>query len=199
MHAASIILTAFTGIVSANPFLAASQPAETPTHAAPSDPGRGMGMYSIDLAGIQSWDAAGSPFNHRISLFIGANATVVGIGWENVVIETFGDSWLSETRINFLNSPVGLNLAPGSANAFPGVGGPYSSGGLLDLASLDPTFPFQVGADGMLHLEFFESFDDVAGAPDAVWLSGTLMINYPAPGSLGAMAAGLVLAARRRR
>ncbi len=198
MRIASIIVITFAGTALANPFLNASHSSETATHNAIVNSGRGA-MHTIDLAGIQSWDAAGSPLNHRLSLYIGANTTVTAIGWDNVVIQTAGDSWLSEARINFLNSPIGLNLAPGTANGFSGTGGPYTSNGLLDLASIDPTFPFQVGADGMLNLEFFESFDDITGAPDAVWLSGTLMINYPAPGSLAVMMAGLTFAARRRR
>lgn len=194
MKFAATALLAFTGLASAAPFFS-TQGAASQTMVS----GRGIGLYNIDLAGIQSWDAAGSPNNHTLSIFIGANVTVAYIGWDNVVIETNGASWLSEARINFLASPIGLNLAPGSADAFPGAGGPYSSGGLIDLAALDPTYPFQVGADGMLHIEFFESFDDVAGAPDAVWLSGTLSINFPTPGGTAVLLAGFGFCARRRR
>jgi hypothetical protein len=195
----SIVTAAFAGLVSAGPFFSPSLPEQPLEHATPPASDRGFPTVSIDLAGFQSWDAAGSPLNDRLSVYVGANFTVTALGWENVVIETFGKSWLSEARINFLNNPVGLSLGPGFEDAFSGVGGPYSSGGLLDLASFDPAYPFQVGADGMLHLEFFDSFDDAIGAPDAVWLSGTLTIGVPTPGSLAGLTAGIALAARRRR
>lgn len=187
----------FAGLATANPFFHNGGAADI-SNATVSAP-RGN-TVSIDLAGIQSWDAAGSALNELLSVNIGANATVTGLGWDNVVIEAIGFSWISEARINFLNSAIGLNLAPGSADAFPGTGGPYSSGGILDLASIDPTFPFQVGADGNLNLEFFESFDDVAGAADANWLSGTLTVQYvPTPGALAVLGLGGLVATRRRR
>jgi uncharacterized protein (TIGR03382 family) len=187
----------FAGLATANPFFHNGGSADL-SNAVVSAP-RGA-TVNIDLAGITSWDSAGSGLNELLSVHIGANATVTGLGWDNVVIEALGASWISEARVNFLNSGIGLNLAPGSADAFPGTGGPYSSGGILDLASIDPTFPFQVGGDGMLNLEFFESFDDIAGAADANWISGTLTVQYvPTPGALAVLGLGGLVATRRRR
>jgi hypothetical protein len=195
-HAAIPAALALSGVAAASPFFGSTGVAP---HDEPPTIVRGLGLYNIDLAGIQSWDAAGSANNHRLSVFIGAFTTVQHIGWENVVIETAGGSWLREARINFLNSSAGLSLVPAADDAFGGIGGPYASDGLVDLATIDPAYPFQVGADGMLHLEFFESFDNASDALDATWISGTLSINFPAPGGVGAALAGLFAAARRRR
>jgi uncharacterized protein (TIGR03382 family) len=187
----------FAGLATANPFFHNGGVADM-SNAVVSAP-RGN-TVSIDLAGIQNWDAAGSSFNETLSVLIGANATVTGIGWDNVVIEALGGSWISEARILFADSPIGLGLAPGVADAFPGTGGPYSSGGILDLASADPSFPFQVGANGLLNIEFTESFDDVPGAVDSIYLSGTLTVQYvPTPGALAVLGLGGLVATRRRR
>lgn len=193
----ALALFAAVGPAFGAPFFATVPPADQPP--APGAIARGMGMINIDLAGMQSWGLAGSPENQRLSIFVGSLMAVVSIGWDNVVIQTAGGSPISDARINFLDSPVGLNLTPGVGDNFPGTGGPYSSGGLIDLASLDPTFPFVAGADGMLHLEFFEFFDDEPGAPDAVWVSGTLSINFPAPGGVCVLLMGTLATARRRR
>ncbi len=62
---------------------------------------------------------------------------------------------------------------------------------------------FAVGSDGLLRLEFYETYDDV-GIQDGMWNSGTLTLGVtavPEPGTYGLMALGMVgvlLAARRR-
>ncbi len=188
----------FAGLATASPFFSSANGVADMSNATISAP-RGN-TVTIDLAGIQNWDLAGSSFNETLAVFIGANATVTGIGWDNVVIEALGGSWISEARILFADSPVGLGLATGAGNSFSGIGGPFSSGGILDLASLDPTFPFQVGASGLLNLEFTETWDDVSGAVDSVYLSGTLTVQYvPTPGALAVLGLGGLVAGRRRR
>jgi len=153
----------------------------------------------IDLAGIQSWDGAGSSLNDLLSVPVRAGFFVLAIEWDNVVIETSGASWLSEPTIAFLDSQVGLQLTVGAGDNTPGTGGPYTSGGPIDLASLDPTFPFSID-DGFVDIEFFESFDDVAGEVDATFVSGTLTLySIPAPGMLGCLGAGGVMLLQRRR
>ncbi len=187
----------FAGLATASPFFSTANGVADMSNAVANT--RGASTVSFDLAGISSWDSLGSALNHRVSANIGANATVIGIGWDNVVITTVGASWLSEAAIGFLNSPVGLQLTPVTTSG-TGTGGPASSGGILDLASIDPDFPFQVGADGMLNLEFFETYDDVAGAVDANWISGTLTVQYvPTPGALAVLGLGGLVAGRRRR
>ncbi len=185
----------FAGLATASPFFSTSQTA-TEIYSAPAG---AVATITVDLSGINSWDLAGSSFNETLSVSLGGDYLVVGLGW-NVTIQTVGESWRSEATIGFLDSSIGLQLAPGTDNS-SGTS-TYSSGGILDLASLDPTFPFFVGADGNLDLEFFESFDDVTGEIDATYHQGSsLQIQYvvPAPGALAMLGLGGLVAGRRRR
>ncbi len=185
----------FAGLATASPFFSTSQTA-TEIYSAPAG---AVATITVDLSGINSWDLAGSSFNETLSVSLGGDYLVVGLGW-NVTIQTVGESWRSEATIGFLDSSIGLQLAPGTDNS-SGTS-TYTSGGILDLASIDPTFPFTVGADGNLDLEFFESFDDVAGSIDATYLQGSsLQIQYvvPAPGALAMLGLGGLVAGRRRR
>ncbi|CAN0594277.1 unnamed protein product, partial [Laminaria digitata] len=61
-----------------------------------------------------------------------------------------------------------------------------------------------VGADGILDINFFESFDDVAGEIDATYLAGSTITIVgqgivPAPASLALIGLGGLAAGRRRR
>lgn len=186
----------FAGLATAAPFFTN---AGAPTNAPQLSTRGGAATATLDLSGFTSFDEPGNPINQLAGINIGGDFLVTGIGWSNVTIQTVGASWLSEATIGFLDSPIGLQLSPGSADATPGTG-TYSSGGILDLASIDPTFPFTAGADGIVNLEFFETFVDNAGAADAFWLSGTLTIEYvPAPGALAMLGLGGLVAGRRRR
>ncbi|MBX3375077.1 MAG: hypothetical protein KF817_14695 [Phycisphaeraceae bacterium] len=115
----------------------------------------------------------------------GSAVTITGIGWD-LNIETFGASWRSEARIAFmdnLGSPPATTLAPGVADNSPSPPGgtDYSSNGIVVLA--DVFQPDILLADGVLDLEFFESFVDDANGPDAV-LNGTIdvQVNSMPPG-----------------
>jgi len=92
----------------------------------------------------------------------------------------------------------GISLTPGVRDDFPGTG-TYSSGGIVSLIASGQDF--HLSSDGLLNLEFFESFDDVAGAPDAIFLPGsTLTIHqFPTPGSLAILGITGLAATRRRR
>ncbi len=134
--------------------------------------------FSVD--GIDSMDESGSPFNFVSFAFLGANAHVIGIGYDLNIV-TVGDSWLSEAVIGFtdVGQTTARYLIAGIGNDFGG-GGSYSSGGVVDLVSIG--LDFYVGADGNLRVEFFETFDDNFQSADAHYIRGSkLFVEYEAP------------------
>jgi len=137
-------------------------------------PFSGFTDYALDVTGIFSFDGPGDPLNEVRTLQIGASARVIGIGWDTT---QFADSpsWLSEMVVSFGSTSVGfVNLTTGIGDDFPGTQS-YSSGGVVDLIGLD--LDFTVDADGVLRMEFFESFDDFANDWDGRWESGALTIR----------------------
>ncbi|MBL8745963.1 MAG: PEP-CTERM sorting domain-containing protein [Phycisphaerae bacterium] len=159
----------------------------------------------FDVTGIGSGDLPGAPINVVAFVNIGAGNAVNGMGWD-VVLTAFGASWRSEIRVLVTDSTGlgGFNLAPGSANQTPGGPTAYSSNGqILKLANYAIPDVVALG-DGLIRLEFFESYDDVAGAFDGVWNSGLLFLQtvreVPAPASVGLLGlAGVGLLGRKRR
>jgi hypothetical protein len=161
-----------------------------------------------DVSNIESWDAQGSPNNILVMLDVavaaglpsGTPMTMTGVGWD-VTLQAFEPSWLSEISVLFDNSsqdaPEAIVLRPGVADGAPGGPTAYSSGGVLDFgddAGLDD-IPLP---DGVLSMEFFESFDDAAGVIDGLWVSGTLTLAVvPEPVSLLLMGLGALVLRRR--
>ena len=162
---------------------------------------------TIDI-NAASWDVLGDPDNTVLlidmaSLFgfaPGSTMPLFGLGWD-LTIETVGASWLSEPTMVFDSplggSPDGVFLTPGTGADEPGVGTFQSEG---TVKFIDVGLNELILSDGMLRIEFFESFDDVADAIDA-HITGTLTLQswLPSPGSAGVLAVGAALGARRRR
>ncbi len=118
---------------------------------------------------VASVDAFGTATNCVAEFDIGANNTVTGSSFD-VRIESIGASWLSEATVDFTDSAIstGVALTPGIGNDAAGADD-FTSAGLIDLVAL--SLDFSVGADGILRFEFYETFVDVAGAPEANWFN----------------------------
>ncbi len=105
-----------------------------------------------------------------VDLNIGAGNALTGIAWDTH-LETVGASWLSEASVLFSDStgsadPNGINLTVSATDA-PGIED-QSSGGVVPFAAI-PLNDIVAGPDGILRLQFFDSFDDNANAVDANW------------------------------
>lgn len=130
---------------------------------------QGIPVGCLDFTGLESWDELDDADNIVIDLDIGAGNQLLGVSWD-IGIATVGLSWLSEPIILHSSSagsadPNGINLTIGLGNDAPGDQD-FSSGGVL-LFSDVPLPPVVAGADGILQLQLFEDFDDVADAVDA--------------------------------
>ena len=133
----------------------------------------------VDVTGAQSVSDFGTAGNTIRTFNIGANSRITGVAY-NVNITAFTPSYLSEAGVAFTGSDTdgdGVFLTPGFADNAPGTASYADSANLIDLG-LD----FTVGADGILRLEWFESFDDGSVDPDAIWNSGTLTFTYEPTG-----------------
>lgn len=128
---------------------------------------------TVNVAGVQSVGEIGDPGNTVLTYNIGANATVTAISY-SVNVTAFAPSWLSEIGLAFTDSDgiEGVFFTPGFEDGNPGTGTYSDSADLADLG-----LAFNVGADGILRLEFFEDFDDGTVDPDGVWNFGTITFN----------------------
>jgi hypothetical protein len=165
-------------------------------------------VTDLDISGAQSWDDLWDSDNEvrlvdvasAIGLPAGTAVTLNGIGWD-VTIETVGISYLSEAQMYFddqINPDgYGLFLTPGVNDWFPGTA-TYSSGGIIDLE--DNGIPNVALPDGIVRLEFLETFDDYANAVDANYLAmSTLHLDIvPEPAGLALLGLGTLALIRRR-
>ena len=158
---------------------------------------------TVNVAGIPSVGEEGDSANTVLLFNVGANARITTLDYA-VSLTAFSPSWLSEMNVSFTpsNGVGGVDLSPGFADNSSGTA-TYSD--FIDLTDLG--LDFQVGADGILRLEFFEDFDDFAGA-DGVWNSGTITVGFagdstpvPEPATVLLMGMGVMMIGygRRRR
>ncbi len=198
--AAVLAAPASAALAPAKGFIASSLPAAATSAV--------VTVTDFDVTGIYSNEELGDPLNEVRSILLAPNASVIGIGWD-VTLFADAPSWLSEMVVSFgaTSSVYDLFLTPGVGDSFPGTAS-YTSGGIVDLVGLG--LDFDVDADGMLRLEFFEDFNDYPLDWDRIWRSGTLSIQWsvpgggvvPEPGSWAMLLVGFGLvgfAARRRR
>jgi hypothetical protein len=158
----------------------------------------------VDVTGIQSNGELGASGNTVLTFDVGANSTITTIDY-SVNLTAFDPSYLSEISLSFTNSDMaGVFFTPAFGDDFSGTG-MYADAADLVASGLS----FNVGADGILRLEFYEGFDDFPGA-DGQWNFGTITFgvtqavtgDVPEPGTTALFGAGLALlgyASRRRR
>jgi len=126
-------------------------------------------VAEFSAVGVESWDAQLDPDNNVFEVNIGAGNAMTGVSWD-VGVATVGASWLSEAQVAFTSTSdtaSGLFLTVGAGEDDPGDM-EFSSEGVLVFAD-NMIDDVEVDADGILRIEFFESFDDTADAIDANW------------------------------
>jgi hypothetical protein len=173
-------------------------------------------LLTISAVDVFSYDLQGSipPNETRIidvGSLLGASGIpydVVGLGWD-LTIDVFAPSWLSDASISFGNDPTFQSpqfvLVPALGFDFPALQF-FSSGGVRDLTNWNGTgqdYSFEIPT-GQLYLEFFESYDDYVGVPDAWYISPSSLtlevVRLPEPQmALLLPLAGAALFRRRRR
>jgi len=150
----------------------------------------------VNVAGIESYGEYGDGDNTVLTYNVGANVTITGISY-NVNVTAFDPSWLSELSLSFEDSSQsdGVFFNPAFLDDDSGTGTYSDSADLVDLG-----LSFQVGADGLLRLEFFEGFDDSSVFPDGIWNFGTITfltdaVDVPPPGDVPEPATGMLMGA----
>ncbi|NOX60002.1 MAG: PEP-CTERM sorting domain-containing protein [Planctomycetes bacterium] len=157
-------------------------------------------QFAIDISGLESFDLQGAGSNVVI-LFdtLSPGESLNGVGWD-LELNGIGPSWLSEMNVGWTDSASNPGVITGAMTATQ-TGPPelVSSGGVLkfsDLAIAD--IPL---ADGIIRIELFESYDDVALAADGFYGANSIVTVQitPEPASLALLAIGGFVIIRRRR
>ena len=196
MKTACITVAALAGIATATPYSTPFNDAQTTDTTVPAG---AVATMTIDLSGVESWDWFNDPDNYHEMFNFAPNTHITGVGWD-LTIQTSGPSWMSEVTIDLYNSNyTGLIiLNPGWSAAYNGTES-FSSGGIIDLIG---NGDFLLNADGLLHMNVYESLDDNDNAVDATFLAGSsLYVQYviPTPGTIALLGLTGIFTARRRR
>lgn len=158
-----------------------------PLISAPALAGSGL---VLDVSGIDSKDALGSPANTVLNVQVGANALINSLAWD-LQLQAFDPSWLSHIKLS-----LGPSSGAGLVAFTPGINDEHSGSAHYSGSAnlVDHGLAFQVGDDGLLRLEFFEGLDNGVVPTDGKWLSGTLSLGVspvPEPTSAFLMVLGL--------
>lgn len=192
-----ITLAATAGIATASSY---STPVNDHSSSDGSAPAA-LATLTIDFSGVESWDWFNDPDNYSDTFNFDPQTHITGYGFD-VTLQTSGPSWMSEVTIEFSNSNFtgGVSFNPGWSAAYNGTAS-FSSGGIIDLVG---NGDFLLNADGLLHLDVYESLDDNDNAVDATFLAGSVLyVQYvtdiPAPGALAMFGLAGLATTRRRR
>ena len=124
-----------------------------------------------------NWQS-GDPSNSVVDLNIGAGNSVTGAA-ADVTVTSFSPSWLSESSVTFSSTTT---ADPNAISLTPGVGMDnsgtieYTTSGVIDFTDNGlPDIP--VNADGIIRLEWSESFDDTSIDPDSEWSESTAPVT----------------------
>ncbi len=160
-------------------------------------------VFNVNVDSIFSFDPLGYPDNTILTVdlasLLGTSAPILvdGVGWD-VSIYTEAGSWLSEAHISVqdADSNILLDIAPGINDTWYGAED-YTSSGIVDLTSDGLQFTL---SDGILLLEFYESYNDYSPQPEAIWF-GSLQIRanaIPLPPSAFLLVTAIVMLAAGR-
>ena len=152
----------------------------------------------VDTTGILNNDERGAASNVVLDFYVGSGASITSLAW-NVNVTSYPGSYLSEMKVTFSDTlGSGITFTPGNGDDFDGT---MNYAGFQDFGELGQIF--NVGADGILRLEFHDGLKDLAfDEPEGVWNSGTLtfgIAQVPEPPVYAMVLGGLLLLSRAIR